>query len=325
MAELQTKFAGLELRNPFIVSSSGLTDSPAKNRALEEAGAAAVVLKSVFEEQILLSAGQVPDNGYGEGADYLVNYIRSHQLAEYISLIRETRKQCTIPVIASINCHTDSEWAAYAGLFEEAGADALEINLLSLQTAKDYRPGSFEELHVSVLQKVKAAVRIPVIFKLGTNLTAPVALADRLQAHGAAGVVLFNRLYQPDIDVDGRTLTTANVFSTPADLPDRLRWTAILTARVPALPVALSGGVHDGDALIKALLAGASAVEVCSALYRGGNEVIRGMLDRLDAWCGEHGFAGIPDFRGMLNARESGAEDVFERTQFMRYYSSRNA
>ena len=159
MAQLKTTFAGLTLNNPIIVSSSGLTDSPEKIKKLEEAGAGAVVLKSVFEEQITLQAGAMHGYGTPEADDYLNAYIRSHTLNEHISLIEETKKACAIPVIASINCYSDNEWTDFAKLMEKAGADALEINILSLQTEKDYIPGSFEQRHINILRHVKKEVR----------------------------------------------------------------------------------------------------------------------------------------------------------------------
>ena len=159
MAQLKTTFAGLTLNNPIIVSSSGLTDSPEKIKKLEEAGAGAVVLKSVFEEQITLQAGAMHGYGTPEADDYLNAYIRSHTLNEHISLIEETKKACAIPVIASINCYSDNEWTDFAKLMEKAGADALEINILSLQTEKDYIPGSFEQRHINILRHVKKEVK----------------------------------------------------------------------------------------------------------------------------------------------------------------------
>ena len=193
MAQLKTTFAGLTLNNPIIISSSGLTNSLAKIQKLEEAGAGAVVLKSVFEEQINMQAGSMQGYGSPEADDYLGAYVRSHALNEHITLIEDVKKHCKIPVIASINCYSDSEWTDFARLMEEAGADALELNILSLQTSKDYTPGSFEQRHIDILRHIKKVVRIPVIMKLGSNLTNPVALVNQLYANGAAAVVLFHR------------------------------------------------------------------------------------------------------------------------------------
>ena len=210
MATLETTFAGLKLRNPIIVSSSGLTDSAAKNQKLSEAGAGAIVLKSLFEEQIMMEADWMGDpNMYPEGSDYLVGYIREHKLGEYLNLIKESKKVCNIPIIASINCYQNADWVEFAAKIEEAGADALEINILALQTDVQYVYGSFEQRHIDILSHIKKTVKIPVIMKLGDNLTNPIALIDQLYANGAAAVVLFNRFYQPDIQIDNLTFTLA--------------------------------------------------------------------------------------------------------------------
>ena len=273
MAQLKTTFAGLTLNNPIIVSSSGLTDSPEKIKKLEEAGAGAVVLKSVFEEQITLQAGAMHGYGTPEADDYLNAYIRSHTLNEHISLIEETKKACAIPVIASINCYSDNEWTDFAKLMEKAGADALEINILSLQTEAD-------------------------------------------------AVVLFNRFYQPDIDIDNFTFGSTNRMSTEQELADRLRWTAIASATVPQLDYAISGGIHNGKGLIKAILAGACATEICSAIYQNGSETIKAMLNELTEWMNSKGFHTLTQFKAKMNAKAAGEINPFERTQFMKYYSN---
>ena len=170
MATLETTFAGLKLRNPIIVSSSGLTDSAAKNQKLSEAGAGAIVLKSLFEEQIMMEADWLGDpNMYPEGSDYLVGYIREHKLGEYLNLIKESKKVCNIPIIASINCYQNADWVEFAAKIEEAGADALEINILALQTDVQYTYGTFEQRHIDILSHIKKTVKIPVIMKLGDN------------------------------------------------------------------------------------------------------------------------------------------------------------
>lgn len=322
MPQLKTTFAGLSLENPIIISSSGLTDSPEKIRQLEKAGAGAVVLKSVFEEQITMEKGLMSAYGTPEADDYLHTYVRSHALGEHIALIKETKKNCRIPVIASINCYSDSEWTDFAGLMEEAGADALELNLLSLQTEKEYEYGSFEQRHIDILRHIKKAVRCPVIFKLGSNLTNPISLINQLYANGAAAVVLFNRLYQPDIHIDDLTIVQAHTFGSPHELADRIRWTAIASAKVPQPDYAVSGGIYDGEGIIKSILAGASAVEICSAVYLQGNEVIGMMKKTLSAWMDKKEYGSIGHFKGKMNASTTGEANLFERTQFMKYYSN---
>ena len=183
-------------------------------------------------------------------------------------MIQEAKKNCNIPIIASINCYSDSEWVDFAQLMENAGADALEINILCLQTDTDYEFGSFEHRHIEILQHIKKVVKIPVIMKLGSNLTNPIALINQLYANGAAAVVLFNRFYQPDININKLEFTSTNVTSTPTELADKIRWTAIASAKVSKIDYAVSGGVHDAKGMIKAILAGAAAPEICTSVCR---------------------------------------------------------
>lgn len=324
MNRLSTEFAGLKLRNPFIAGSSGLTATPEQNLRLEQAGAGAVVLKSVFEEQILRQTSALLTGAdHTEANDYLEGYLSSEYLAEEVRLIERTKQLCTIPVIASINCHTSDRWVEFARLIADAGADALEINVLALPAGIDYVYGEFEQRHIDILRRVGAEVTIPLIVKLGSNLTNPVRLISSLSVEGAAGVVLFNRMYRPDIDIRTLHHTSAEVFSHAGDIADALRWVALGAAAVPLIGFAASGGVADGEAIVKLLLAGASAVEVCSAVYRGGAGVIRPMLDTVEAWMEQKGYERIDQFRGLLDASGIGGIEAYERTQFLRYFQSR--
>lgn len=323
MADIKTRFAGLELCSPVIVSSSGLTDSAEKNRKWADAGAGAVVLKSLFEEQIHMEAEQYSDPAYAESGDYMAAYVRGHKLAEYLQLIRDTKSVCGIPVIASINCFSDSEWVDFAKHIKEAGADALEINILSLQTDPHAAYGEFELRHIDILRHVKRVADMPVIMKFGDNLSNPVALIDSLYANGAAAVVLFNRFYPLDIDVDKLTHTTGSVLSTGADLSSPLRWVGIASARVDRIDYAVSGGVHRPEDVVKALLAGASAVEVCSAIYAQKEEFIRSSVEYLRKWMDGKGFERVAQFRAMLNAKEVKGVNMWERTQFLRYFGTK--
>ena len=311
MATLKTTFAGLELRNPIIVSSSGLTDSAEKNQKF-------------YEEQIMLEADWLGDpNMYPEGSDYLVEYVRQHKLSEYLELIKDTKKVCPIPVIASINCYQDAEWVGFAQQMEAAGADAIEINILALQTDMQYNYGSFEQRHIDILSHIKKTVRIPIIMKLGDNLTNPIALIDQLYANGAAAVVLFNRFYQPDIDIEKMKQISGNVFSTGADLVKALRWIGIASAAVNKLDYAASGGIHSPEGIVKAILAGASAVEICSAFYQNSYALVGEYIHFLNLWMDRKGMENIPQFKGMLNVNDLNGVNTFERTQFMKYFSSK--
>ena len=324
MTDLKTTFAGLSLRNPIIISSSGLTNSVGKNKKLAENGAGAIVLKSLFEEQIMMEADWLGDpNMYPEGSDYLVEYVRQHKLSEYLELIKETKKVCPIPVIASINCYQDAEWVGFAQQMEAAGADAIEINILALQTGVQYNYGSFEQRHIDILSHIKKTVRIPIIMKLGDNLTNPIALIDQLYANGAAAVVLFNRFYQPDIDIEKMKQISGNVFSTGADLVKSLRWIGIASAAVNKLDYAASGGIHSPEGIVKAILAGASAVEICSAFYQNSYALVAEYTRFLNLWMDRKGMETISQFKGMLNVSDLNGVNTFERTQFMKYFSSR--
>ena len=326
MATLETTFAGLKLKNPIIVSSSGLTDNAVKNQKLCEADAGAIVLKSLFEEQIRMEADQLGDPGmYPEGSEYLAAYVRQHKLGEYLNLIKESKKLCNVPIIASINCYQDAEWIDFARQIEAAGADALEINILALQTEVNYTYGSFEQRHIDILRHIKKTVNIPVIMKLGDNLTNPVALIDQLYANGAAAVVLFNRFYQPDINIEKLTQTAGNVFSNEASLGHSLRWIGIASAAVSKFDYAASGGIHSAEGVVKAILAGASAVEICSVLYQQSASVISQYLTFINTWMESKGMESIAQFKGMLNVRDLNGINTFERTQFLKYFSSHEA
>lgn len=324
MSDLKTTFAGLNLKNPIIISSSGLTNSAAKNKKLEEAGAGAIVLKSLFEEQIALEADQMLDSVYySEGADYLVESLRNHKLSEYIQLIKESKSVCNIPIIASINCFSDSEWTDFAKEIEKAGADALEINILSLQTEECYEWGAFEQRHIDILNHIKQHISIPVIMKLGNNLTNPIALINQLHANGAAAVVLFNRFYQPDIDIDKVKQSAGHIFSSSADLGNTLRWIGIASSAVKQLDYAASGGVHTPQDVVKAILSGAAAVEICSTIYENGSEAIKPMLNFLSTWMNDKGYEGVSQFKGVLSMKDLRGVNTFERAQFLKYYGTK--
>ena len=320
MKKLETTFAGLTLKNPFIVSSSNLTNSAEKNKKWEEAGVGAIVLKSLFEEEIEAESGWVKSGTHAEEQDYLFAYYRAHRLAEYIQLIKETKKQCTIPVIASINCFRPTGWVDFATQIEQAGADALELNVMSVCADLHYTYGDFEQLHLDILREVKKVVSIPVIVKLGRHFTNCIPLIHQLYANGASGVVLFNRMAAPDFNINTLSYANAEALGHPSDLYESLRWIGLTSGNVPKMSVAASGGVVNGEGLVKAILAGASAVEVCSVLYRRGNLPVQEMLTFLNEWMISHDFKSLADFKGMMNAQRTGSAAAFERSQFFKQY-----
>ncbi len=320
MKRLETNFAGLKLKNPFIVSSCSLTNSAEKNKKWEDAGAGAVVLKSLFEEEIEAEAGWMNEGTHAEELDYLQAYQRAHRLEEYLRLIKETKAVCTIPVIASINCYRLTGWTDFAKQIREAGADAIELNIMSINADVDEEYGTFEREHIEIVKKIKQTVNIPCIVKLGKNLTNPLPLIRQLYAQGASGIVLFNRMVTPDINLKTMMYSRGEVLGSPTDLYDSLRWIGLASDRIPKLSYVASGGVQNGESMIKALLVGATAVEVCSVLYKKGAEVIHEMLQTLEAWMEANNYEHISDFKGMMNVRKTGGGTIFERTQFFKHF-----
>ncbi len=327
MTNLETKYMGLTLKNPIVVASSGLTNSVEKIKELEAAGAAAVVLKSIFEEQINNEVSHLinkdAQNQYPEAEDYIWNYTRNNSITKHLELIREARQAVSIPIIASINCISGKEWTSFAHEFEQAGADALELNLFALPTQRQQTSEEVEQLYIDIVTKVKKQVKIPVSVKIGFYFTNLVALADKLQGAGASGIVLFNRFYEPDIDINKLEIVASEVFSSPADMRRSLRWTGIVSTMVPKLPVAASTGIHDSEGIIKQLLAGAHVTQLCSTLYINGAQQIAGMLSDLQTFMQKWNFKTIEDFRGRLSYKNIPDPQLYERAQFMKYFSGR--
>ncbi len=326
MINLETNYLGLKLKNPIIVSSSGLTNSVDKIGKLGNAGAGAVVLKSLFEEQInheitnSIQSGEGFD--YPEAVDYIKEYTKENNVNDYLNLIKGAKETYDIPVIASINCFSTGQWIEFAKKIEDAGADAIELNVYVLNTDKHSKPEEYERTYYNILTDIKKEVSIPVVMKLGLYFSNLVSVVDTLSSHGAAGVVLFNRFYEPDINIDKMQMSSAEVFSSSADLRRTLRWVAIISNKVHDIEVSASTGIHSGDDVIKVLLAGATTAQVCSAIYKGGAEVITSMLDKLTSWMGEKGFDTIDAFQGSMNYGKIENPALYERSQFMKYFSS---
>ncbi|MDD4385105.1 MAG: dihydroorotate dehydrogenase-like protein [Bacteroidales bacterium] len=323
MANLQTTYLGLKLKNPIIVSSSGLTSNVESIKKLADNGAAAVVLKSLFEEQILQEAGSLSvHSDYPEAEDYLKAYVTSNNVEKYLELIAQAKKAVDIPVIASINCVSALNWISFAAKIQEAGADALEINVFVLPTDSRKKAEEYEEVYFTLAEKLKKVITIPFSFKLSDHFTNPLRIIEQLWYRNVKGVVLFNRFFAPDIDIEKMKVISAEVFSKPADIRDSLRWVAIASQKVPKIDISASTGVHDGEAVVKLLLAGATSVQVCSTLYKNGHAYVKNLVDFLSAWMDKKGLKTIDDFKGKMNYGQIGDPEVYERSQFMKYYSN---
>lgn len=325
MVSLHTTFMGLKLRNPIIVGSSGLTNSIESVVELEKQGAAAVVLKSLFEEQILHEVHHTMKqdelaNQYPEALDYIGNYSRENAVANYLDLIRNCKAAVSIPVIASINCFTSDEWVSYARQIQDAGADALELNVFLLPSDPLRSSEKNEKQYFAILDSVLKQVKIPVALKISHYFSALAEIVRKLDWAGAKGLVLFNRFYSPDIDTETLRVIPSHVFSDPAENALPLRWIALLSGTVNCDLVATTG-IHSGNDLIKMLLAGASAAEIVSVLYKKGITQIPHILKELEDWMEQHGFSSVSEFKGMLSYKKSENPAAYERVQFMKHFA----
>ena len=323
MIDLSTNFAGLSMKSPIIVSSSGLTSSVERIKKVAAAGAGAVVLKSLFEEQINYEVGNMSDgHDYPEADDYIRTYARENSLGQYLSSIREAKEAVDIPVIASINCVSASEWIDFAAKIADAGADALELNIYFLPINKETDPREYEKTYLHLVSEVKKRTSLPLIIKLGNGFSNITWMVNQLYQRGAAAVVLFNRFYAPDINTDDLSFGSAEVLSTPAELRNSLRWIGIVSSQVDQLDLAASTGVHSGMAVVKQILAGAMAVQICSVLYRNGLDYIKDMTVEMLKWMEKNQYKSPDDFRGKMNYGSLDDPSVYERAQFMKFYSS---
>lgn len=326
MNNLSTKYLGLTLKNPIIVSSSGLTNSISKIEKLVKAGVGAIVLKSLFEEQINQDISNAIYKGegldYPEAIDYVKGYVRENDVKDYLSLITEAKSRFDVPIIASINCFSASEWVDFAKQIEQAGADAIELNVFVVNTDKNSASSDYEQIYYNVLENVSKVISIPVSMKLGSYFSNLVSVVNRLSVSGAKGVVLFNRFYEPDVDINTLSLTSSDVFSTPAEIQKTLRWVAIVSSKVKGVDISASTGIHSGEGVIKQLLVGANTTQICSTVYKKGPKVITEMLDDISIWMNKKGYSSIDDFRGMMSYDTIPEPHIFERAQFMKYFSN---
>jgi len=323
MINLTTNYLGLTLKSPLIISSSGLTNSVDKIRKFEELGAGAVVLKSLFEEQINYEAGILVENGLSpEAHDYITGYSKTNALEDHLKLIERAKKAVKIPVIASINCMSASEWVSFAKDIESAGADALELNIFFVASDIEQSSEKYEKLYTDLIVKIKNVTHVPLSIKIGYHFTNLAGIVNNLYVRGAKGVILFNRFYEPDIDIEDMKLTASGVFSSPADIRQSLRWVGIISAKVGEIDIAASTGIHDGKAAIKQILAGAKAVQVCSVIYKKGDEQVKVINDEIATWMSKKGFKTIEEFRGLLNYSKIPDPSIYERSQFMKYFSN---
>ncbi len=322
MADLSTTYMGLKLSNPVIVSSCGLTGKLATVKACAQAGAGAVVLKSIFEEQIQAEvAGMIeqsePSLWHPEAADYITRYGRENAVQEYLQLIRDAKRELQIPVIASIHCVSAGTWIEFSRQVQDAGADGLELNVFVLPSDPRRAGTENEQVYFDIATSVKEKVSIPVALKVGSYFSGLSRTLTRLSRTGIDALVLFNRFFNLDFDIESMELVPASYISSPEEAVRPLRWISLLSGTVEC-DLAATTGIHDGTGVVKQLLAGARAVQVCSTLYKHGVEQIEPILSELEGWMERHRFDSIDAFRGNLSQSESKNPAAYLRVQFMK-------
>lgn len=328
MSDISTRYLGLALKSPLVASASPICESVPNIRELEDAGVGAVVLPSLFEEQIELESNVLDDDLWRGAESYpesqsLLPDLQDYNLGPdgYLDLIESAKAAVDIPIIASLNGVSPGGWAEYARLIEEAGADAIELNIYSVPSEPTVSAVELEKGYVDLVRQIKRTVRAPVAVKLSPFFSAPANIAARLDDAGADGLVLFNRFYQPDFDVESLEVVPRLTLSHPDELLLRLHWTAILSDHVEA-DLAITGGVHSSIDVVKCILAGASVTMMASVLLQKGVHHAISVLTDLHRWLEEHEYDSVRQMCGSMSRRSVPDPTAFERGNYMRVLSS---
>ena len=307
MIDLSTNYLGLKLRNPIVVSASPLTEKLENFARMEDAGASAIVMYSLMEEQIEAESENIDNaleygaNSYAESTSYLPDMQKYNVGPDrYLELLHKGKKAVSIPVIASLNGRSPGGWVRYSEFMEQAGADALELNIFDVASDPKFSANDLETRYCNIVRTIRKTVHIPIAVKLGPYFTSCANFATRLAEAGADGVVIFNRFYQPDFDLEEMEVTPNLVLSSPHELRLRLHWAAILYHQVETY-IAITGGVHDSSDVLKCMMAGAHVTMMTSALLKYGIEHIGVVLAGIERWMEEHEYASIRQMRGAMS------------------------
>lgn len=322
--DLRTQYLGLELRNPLVPSASPLSERIGNLRRMEDAGAGAVVLHSLFVEQIEQEAetlGHYLSSGtesYAESLSYFPEpadfFFGPH---EYLEHVRRAKTALDIPVIASLNGSSEERWVEYARQIEQAGADALELNVYYIPAELETMGSEVEGVYLDVVRQVRRSVSLPLAVKIGPHFSAPGNMARKLVASGANGLVLFNRFYQPDVDLESLEVRTNVLLSTPQAMRLPMRWIAILHGRLKA-SLAATGGLHTGEDVMKMLMVGADVTMLCSALLRNGIDHLRSVKDGVERWMTEHEYESVAELKGSMSQNACADPTAYERANYMK-------
>ena len=328
MIDLTTTYLGLKLRNPLVVSPSPLSEQIGNILRMEDAGASAVVLHSLFEEQILIESQQLDESlsagteSFAESLSYFPDLTHYKIGPEaYLELIRKAKQAVNIPIIASLNGTSTGGWIKYAKQMEQAGADALELNIFFVANDPKLTSEQVEELYTSLVSHVKASVKIPVAVKLAPYISAMANMAKKLDQAGADGLVLFNRFYQPDFDLETLDVKPTLALSTSGELLLRLHWVATLYGQVKA-DMAVTGGVHTAQDVLKAMMAGGRVAMTTSAILKHGIEHLETILADLRAWMEEHEYESIKQMQGSMSRQKVADPAAFSRANYMKVLGS---
>jgi dihydroorotate dehydrogenase (fumarate) len=326
--DLSTNYLGLKLKNPIVVSASPLTEKLENFARLEDAGASAIVMYSLMEEQIEAEAENIDNaleygaNSYAESTSYLPDMPKYHVGPErYLELLHKGKQSVSIPVIGSLNGRSPGGWVRYAELMEQAGADALELNIFDIPTDTSLTAEDLETRYCNLVRAIRKSVRVPIAVKLGSYFTSFANFAKRLAEAGADGVVIFNRFYQPDFDLEEMEVTPNLVLSSPHELRLRLHWAAILYHQVETY-IAITGGVHDSSDVLKCMMAGAHVAMMTSALLKYGIEHIGVVLAGMEAWMTEHEYVSVRQMRGSMSLVNIENPTAFLRGNYMKMLGS---
>ncbi len=332
---------GLKLKNPLIAGSCGLTNSIPNIKEIAKKGAGAIVVKSIFEEQINVDTEKVIKNeegdikmltrasdkmlgkrvhDYDEAYAYIYDFARKNTLDKYLGFLKEAKKAVEIPVIASINCVSNNNWHSFAKKIEETGVDALELNIYILPSDWRRSPEDNENIYFDIIREIRNYVNLPVSAKIGYYFSALAQSVRKLTQSGIKGLVLFNRPYNTDLDIEKLEVSHGRIYSDESEYNHTLRWISILSENA-GCDLSASTGVHSWDSFVKQILAGATTVQIASALYKEGFDVIPAILDNTESWMKRHGFDSVDSFRGKLSKSKMENPAAIERVQFMKLYS----
>ncbi len=319
--DLSTNYMGLKLKNPIIVSSSKLTSDIQNIKKCADMGAGGIVLKSLFEEQLLSDSQRLMDQDdkyfwFPEAVDFINAHSKSQGVKEYLGLINESKRLTDIPILGSINCVSSHEWPKFAKDLEDAGIDGLELNIAIFPFDSRVSSKEIEDRYIEIVEAVKSYVNVPIAVKIGPCFTNLMQIVTRLSEAGADAVVLFNRFYRPDIDINAEKLLIDNYMSAPEEITQPLRWISLLSNKVKC-DIAGNTGIHDAEGVVKMLFSGASATEICTTLYKNGVGYIDTMINDLEKWMEDNNHDSVESIKGMISTKAESLA-AFERVQFMK-------